>query len=281
MEEALPMWRVLGLRSVEAYALFNLARIAYETGDAATSAQRAEDALTIFRAVENPTGIASALEVIATLAWDRGDDRAAVLAYQEGLRLWVRVDTRWSAASGHGAGSDPGLFPRWAGFADRSFLSLTLSRLAAIAADYAQGELAAHLLGAVDRRWDDSVIGIAPRAVGKHEATRAKVRATLGERSFAVAYAAGEQLRLSDAVALALTIAVPDPGAATIGAPRLTERQIEVLRHLVQGETDRQIAEALFLSRRTVQDHVSRLIATLGVANRTEAAADAIRDRLV
>jgi DNA-binding NarL/FixJ family response regulator len=61
----------------------------------------------------------------------------------------------------------------------------------------------------------------------------------------------------------------------------LTDRQVEVLRLLIAGRSDREIATALFLSRRTVQDHVSHLLAKLGVANRTEAAAVAVRDQLV
>ena len=70
------------------------------------------------------------------------------------------------------------------------------------------------------------------------------------------------------------------PRAAPQPSP-LTDRQVEVLRLLIAGRSDREIAAALFLSRRTVQDHVSHLLAKLGVANRTEAAAVAVRDRLV
>jgi DNA-binding NarL/FixJ family response regulator len=288
MVEALTMWRALGLRSDEGMALASLAAIAYETGDPAASAQWAEDALTIFREVGHPSGTASALGLVARLARDRGDRRAAALAYQEGLRLWVGTDTRWSVAGGYGAGSEPAGFPRWAGIDDRRFLVHALSGMAAVAAAHAQEQRAAQLLGAADRRWPDAAMGIAPSVVVNHEATRADVRASLGERAFAAAYAAGRQLRLNEAVALALAIDVPDPvdtvpkpEHAAVDAPRLTDRQIDVLRLLVQGATDRQIASALFLSPRTVQDHVSRLIAALGVANRTEAAAIAVRDRLV
>ncbi len=53
----------------------------------------------------------------------------------------------------------------------------------------------------------------------------------------------------------------------------LTERESEVLRLLTQGKTDRQIAEQLAVSRRTVQKHVEHLLAKLGVPNRTAAAA--------
>ena len=57
----------------------------------------------------------------------------------------------------------------------------------------------------------------------------------------------------------------------------LTPREQEVLRLIASGRTDQQIADALFVSRRTVTTHVANVLGKLGVANRTEAAAAAVR----
>lgn len=53
----------------------------------------------------------------------------------------------------------------------------------------------------------------------------------------------------------------------------LTEREREVLGQLATGATNRQIAGVLFISEKTVSVHVSNILAKLGAANRTEAAA--------
>ena len=60
-------------------------------------------------------------------------------------------------------------------------------------------------------------------------------------------------------------------------AELLTPREREVLALIAEGRTDRQIAEALFISPRTVAMHVSSILAKLGVANRGGAAAVAHR----
>jgi ATP/maltotriose-dependent transcriptional regulator MalT len=60
----------------------------------------------------------------------------------------------------------------------------------------------------------------------------------------------------------------------------LTPREREVLALLADGRTNRQIAEALFISDKTASVHVSNILAKLGVANRGEAAAVAHRLRL-
>ena len=52
----------------------------------------------------------------------------------------------------------------------------------------------------------------------------------------------------------------------------LTEREIEVLRLLAQGQTNRQIAQNLVVSTLTVKTHVQRIIGKLGVSDRTQAA---------
>ncbi len=53
----------------------------------------------------------------------------------------------------------------------------------------------------------------------------------------------------------------------------LTQREREVLDLVAAGRTNRQIADALFISSKTASVHVSNILAKLGVANRGEAAA--------
>ena len=53
----------------------------------------------------------------------------------------------------------------------------------------------------------------------------------------------------------------------------LSDRKIEVLRLIVQGKTNREIAEALVLSERTVQRHIADLYRAIDVRNRAEATA--------
>jgi DNA-binding NarL/FixJ family response regulator len=61
----------------------------------------------------------------------------------------------------------------------------------------------------------------------------------------------------------------------------LTPREQEVLQHLVEGRTNRQIARALFISEKTASVHVSNIMGKLGASNRSEAAAIAHRLRLL
>jgi DNA-binding NarL/FixJ family response regulator len=61
----------------------------------------------------------------------------------------------------------------------------------------------------------------------------------------------------------------------------LTPREVEVLRLLVAGQSNPQIAESLFISPRTATTHVTNILAKLGVDSRTEAAAHAVRDGLI
>jgi DNA-binding CsgD family transcriptional regulator len=61
----------------------------------------------------------------------------------------------------------------------------------------------------------------------------------------------------------------------------LTERELEVLRHLAAGETNKAIAAQLVLSERTVDRHVSNIFAKLGVSSRAAATAYAYQHRLL
>jgi DNA-binding CsgD family transcriptional regulator len=61
----------------------------------------------------------------------------------------------------------------------------------------------------------------------------------------------------------------------------LSPRELDVLLIICEGRTDREIAERLFISERTVHVHVRRVLAKLGVASRTQAASLALRQGLV
>lgn len=71
------------------------------------------------------------------------------------------------------------------------------------------------------------------------------------------------------------------PAASTPDLPALppeldlSRRELEVLSYLVQGHTNRQIAEALFVSLNTVKTHVSNIYRKLDVERRTQAVARA------
>jgi two-component system, NarL family, response regulator LiaR len=66
--------------------------------------------------------------------------------------------------------------------------------------------------------------------------------------------------------------AAPTPASAFDGSEAFTTRELAVLRLLAQGQTNREIADALFISPTTVRAHVSNILLKLNVANRTQAA---------
>ncbi|MER7767079.1 response regulator transcription factor [Kitasatospora sp. NPDC096140] len=100
-----------------------------------------------------------------------------------------------------------------------------------------------------------------------------------------------KQISGTDLVSAVRTVAsgqsMLDPGAATrlmarlrgdavteqsSGLPQLTEREREVLALVGEGLTNRQIGQRLFLAEKTVKNHISRLLAKLGVERRVQAA---------
>ena len=61
----------------------------------------------------------------------------------------------------------------------------------------------------------------------------------------------------------------------------LSQRELEVLRLLAAGKSNRDIADALFISLNTVATHVRNILTKTGCANRTEAAAYGLRHGLL
>ncbi|WP_121613009.1 response regulator [Mesobacillus foraminis] len=61
----------------------------------------------------------------------------------------------------------------------------------------------------------------------------------------------------------------------------LTKRELEVLREIAKGKSNKEIAGDLFITEKTVKTHVSNLLAKLELADRTQAALFAVRNNLV
>ena len=69
--------------------------------------------------------------------------------------------------------------------------------------------------------------------------------------------------------------------AMSVVAHGLTQRELEVLRLVAEGETNKAIATDLVLSERTVDRHVSNIFTKLGVSSRAAATAYAYKHQLI
>jgi two-component system NarL family response regulator len=69
--------------------------------------------------------------------------------------------------------------------------------------------------------------------------------------------------------------------AERMSAPSLTGRETEVLQLIVGGNSNKEIAAALFISEATVKTHINSLLSKLGVTDRTQAATTALQRGIV
>ena len=113
------------------------------------------------------------------------------------------------------------------------------------------------------------LVGLASRALGDEEGAALELDAAR------VTY---EQLRAAPDL---VRLDALDAGAAAKAAHGLSERELEVLRLVAAGQTNKAIAAELILSVRTVDRHVSNIFSKLGVASRAAATSYAHEQRLV
>ena len=105
------------------------------------------------------------------------------------------------------------------------------------------------------------LVGKACRALGDEDAASLEFEAA--SAAFSELGAAGDLARLE----------LTGSGAASTSAHGLTDRELQVLRHLAAGVTNKEIAAELVLSVRTVDRHVSNIFVKLGVSSRAAATA--------
>jgi DNA-binding NarL/FixJ family response regulator len=71
------------------------------------------------------------------------------------------------------------------------------------------------------------------------------------------------------------------PGESARLAPPLTERELEVIRALSRGMSDKQIAQSLGISEKTVRNHTSNIYRKLHIFDRTQAVIYAVREGVI
>jgi non-specific serine/threonine protein kinase len=253
MEEALKLWRQLGERSSEAMALMVLGGIELGSGRLALSRRRAEAALHIFEALGHDSGVAFSLVRLARIAERDGRRHAALVSYRDALKRWAGIGERWAIAR-------------------------ALAGVAGIAAANGHHDAATILIGVIDARIEESGGDIFPEDRQAYDHAVAVARGALGKARFAELREAGRVLSTSEVLAVAEQVAVRDRRRAATGPDALTPREREVLRLLVEGRSNGEVADALFISVRTARAHVASILAKLGVSTRTGAVAHALRD---
>jgi len=248
-------------------ALTNLGDAVRFQGRLQEAAAHCGEALRLLREIGYDIGVVHVLVDLGLVARDAGDWSEAADRFREGLRF-----------------ATPTGEPR--------YIVVALEGMATVFAATARAAAAAHLFGAAERlREATGVTQDFPADRAANERARAAVRAALGNPAFAAAWAAGRALSPEHAVAEALAESPrsPDPGGASgrraeasdVLPGALSPRELDVVRLLAAGKTDREIGAALFISPRTVEGHVARILEKLGVRTRTAAAAAAIAAGLV
>jgi len=229
-------------------ALANLGVAALSLGRLAAAASFHEAALAGQRAGGDIWGELLSLVDLGDVALSQGDEERAAAYFREGLALAHTYGEQRAIAD-----TLEGL-----GFAE------TIPRPSYAVQLFAAAERLREATGIAVR-------GLLERAA--YERGVAAARKALGDEAFAAAWAAGRALPLAEAIVAALT-----PGVAPALAPSgpFTPRETEILQLLVTGMPDRAIAEALFISVRTVENHVNRILTKLHVRTRTAAVSAAI-----
>jgi non-specific serine/threonine protein kinase len=221
-----------------------------------------EEALHMLEESGSSWGIAWATTALGEATADAGENPQAANLFRNALTLHVLLG-------------------------DRMGISFCLIGLGKLAGDSGRLDQATRLLSAAEALRESCGLTISPVDRVPYDKHVAGARAGLGEEQFVAEWAAGRELALAQVLADAEGVGVdfPDtspqnrqPSPAELAG--LSRREVEVLRLIAAGRTDREIAESLFIARTTASDHVAHIRAKLGVATRAEAASWAVRNGL-
>jgi non-specific serine/threonine protein kinase len=264
LEAALSGFRTLEATGWAGCTLYYLAVTAARMHNVARARALADEALHLCRQAGFRSGMAMTFGRLGTQAFQEGRYDEAEQHFREALALRLALNDRYGMAN-------------------------QLTELAQVIAAQGKAERAARLDGAAAalRHATGATIAQAQRA--DYDQFIAALRDRLGHDRFEALWTAGHPQTAEHAVASAREL-ITETLAGSVSssrsdAPRspagLTPRERDVLRLLVAGQTDREIAATLFIGPRTVQTHVANVFVKLTVNTRAEAAAVAVRRGLV
>ncbi|MFN8678526.1 MAG: tetratricopeptide repeat protein [Thermomicrobiales bacterium] len=203
----------------------------------------------IFLSIGNRSGESEALYALAHCAWLAADEHKALRLFHEALSLLFALSDTYGIAR-------------------------SVEGIATVVAARGNAAVAARLLAATDAY--RGRIGAVPPFMERQliAAAWTAIRARADALAITDAQQAGAALTLDEAAVEALRLLQRQPEDVPHDAlSRLSAREREVFKLLAEYKTDREIAEQLFLSHRTVERHVGSILAKLEVKNRREAAA--------
>jgi predicted ATPase/DNA-binding CsgD family transcriptional regulator len=303
LEESLSLFRTLGDRLAIAWPLTGLGLLAWYGGDDRRAQALLDESLALFRAVGDQRGLTWVLNTLGFVARTQGDLERSTALHGEALALAQATDDRRQVAFILASLGDTALdagrpdeaharyataLPMLRELATPWGIAWCFEGLAELVMTQGDAARATRFMSAAAAQRNAHSLPVPPVYQTRCDRILADARKSLGATGFAAAWEAGAALPLDDAIAEAVRgLLVPTskdrPGTAPGSAMStgLTARELDVLRLLTEGHSDREIAEVLFIGTRTVQTHVANVFAKLGVNSRAEAAAVAVRRGLV
>ncbi|MBI5651866.1 MAG: tetratricopeptide repeat protein [Chloroflexi bacterium] len=302
IEESLILYRQIGGQWGEAQSLYSLGTVIYELGECERAQMLMEESLEKFQQIGDICDTVWPLNSLGLFARDRGDYTGAIALYETCLDIDRRVDDRihlgmamiglgWTVLQQGDYRRAVELYPEMLEIIKRRGRPVLFVQWLIATASVIRGlgkpAVAAQILGAADGLFELFVAkGISnPVYRRMYDRSSSGVRAELSAEIFAQNWQTGRALDLEQAIAFALSEMKfsdsPDPRAASL-SPRqiakekfdgLTAREREVAALIAQGQSNREIAEMLVLSERTIEGHVGNILNKLGFNARTQIAA--------
>ena len=302
--ESLAIRRELGNQRNIASSLNNLGLVKRGQGDYAAARALHEESLTIHRALRDHQGIGNELSNLGMMAYLQGDDAAARALHEESLAIRRTLGDRRGIAISLGnlglVAYRQGEFTAARTLHQESLairralgdasIPESLEGLAAVAGALGDAPRAARLLGAASALRTLRAAPLPPDERADQERWIAHARAGLAPDVWDAAWAVGAATPIEEIIAEALVTPPPlsdrtdrpaHPPIAPVAYPDgLTAREVDVLREVAAGRSNKEIAEALSISGRTVDRHIANLYMKIDAHNKADAAAYAFRNGL-